>query len=160
MKRSYKRFPVNLTLGLDSPWFRYLYVCVTMLEFTCPLKSLGFAIAECGHTLIRSYLRKICSDICNHGNFSTKGIGLISLWTFAFIFVKFLSGFSFELKKYWNKKAFQSKANRPLFSRSQWGGGPQVNDFEQVHLVITWGPPVDRHTRLKTSLSRNLVGGR
>ena len=39
-------------------------------------------------------------------------------------------------------------------------GSPKVNQFEQVQVVVTEGPAVDRQTRLKTLPSRNLVDRR
>ena len=81
-----------------------------------------------------------------------------------------------------HRKAFQSNANRPLSSRpqgggiprmmrSKWtslnmfGGGsyivrgrgcPQVNKFEQVEVVITWGPAPPMWTEWQTETTENI----
>ena len=39
-------------------------------------------------------------------------------------------------------------------------GSPQVNQFEQVQVVLTEGPAVNRQTRLKTLPSHNFVDRR
>ena len=58
-----------------------------------------------------------------------------------------------------NKKAFQSKANRPLANRfgAGRGWGPQVNKFE--HVLSTPTPRTNRHKRVHDPPPTTFTGG-